>query len=1028
MSKKALRKDFYMEIRKSMGRFLSIFFIVAIGVAFFSGIRSAEPDMRLSGDAYFDQHNLMDVKVISTLGLTKEDVKALEGVDGIKKVEAGYSTDALCSMNDSKKVVHIASLLPTMNEVIVEEGRLPEAANECVVDVDFLAGSEYKMGDKMTFLSGSDNDLKDTLKSETYTIVGGVSSPQYISYMRGSSTIGTGTVSGFVFVPESAFDMDVYTEIYATVDGAKELTAFTDAYDDQVEGTIDHVKQIKKTRENARYQEIVDEATTKLNDAKNELADAKTEADDKLNDAKTKLDDGRNQIADAKATIADGYAQISDSRNQLIQKQEEIDQGYSTLNTQTDTLNAKIAELNSAKEQYNALAASGATDQQTQMMLAAMQQQIAAGDAQIQEAQIQMDAARWQLDDGQVQINNGWVQLYEAQADLESGQNELATKEQELNDAQQEYEDAKAEADEKIADGEKKIQDAEEEISKIEHSKWYVYDRSTLTDYTSYGDNADRMKAIGKVFPVLFFLVAALISLTTMTRMVEEQRTLIGTLKALGYGRRSIAGKYIGYACMATISGSLAGVLIGEKILPYIIINAYGIMYQHMDVVNIPYNLYYGLLAAITALACTLLATVFSCFKELREQAAELMRPPTPKQGKRVLLERVPFIWKRLSFIWKATVRNLIRYKKRFFMTVFGISGCMALLLVGFGLKDSIFDIGVLQYNEIQLYDGNIILDEDAAEAEKKESCKKLESDQAVASMAVNLLQQVEVTSGKVTKDVYLNVPEEETSFSELVVFKNRVTGERYKLTDSGAILTEKMARTLDVKAGDTITIKDDIKGELEVKISDICENYMGHYLYLTSDLYKELYGKAPEYNSIYYKMNEVEIDQLQTIGESILETKGALSVSYTVNMEGQMDDMLESLDIVLVVLVISAGMLAFVVLYNLNNINITERQRELATLKVLGFFDNEVSAYVYRENMILTIVGALVGMLLGKILHQFVIVTVEIDSVMFGRNIDVSSFVYGFLITIGFSLFVNGVMYFKLKRIDMVESLKSVE
>ncbi|MBU3875187.1 FtsX-like permease family protein [Faecalicatena sp. AGMB00832] len=1028
MSKKALRKDFYMEIRRSLGRFLSIFFIVAIGVAFFSGIRSAEPDMRLSGDAYFDEKNLMDIKVVSTLGLTKDDVKALEDVDGIGKVEPGYSVDALCSVRDSKKVVHIMSLLPTMNEVTVEEGRLPKKADECLVDVDFIASSEYKIGDKITFTSGTEDDIKDTLKTDTYTIVGTASSPCYISFHRGSSTIGTGTVSGFISVPDNSFDMDVYTEIYASVDGAKKLTAFTAAYDDRIEEVSDNVETIKKFREEARYQEIVDEANEKLDDAKKELNDAKKEADEKLGDAKAKLDDGRTKLGDARAEVADGYARLEDSRNQLNDKQAEVDQGYDDLNAQIDTLNGKIDELNQAKEQYNALSASGMTDPQTLGTLQVLGAKITEGEQQIEAARAQVEAARAQLDSGQLEINNGWAQVEQGLSDLDSAQSEIASKEQELNDAQKEYDDAKEDADKKIADGEKKIQDAEYDISKIEHAKWYIYDRNALTEYTGYGENADRMKAIGEVFPVLFFLVAALISLTTMTRMVEEQRTLIGTLKALGYERHSIAGKYLGYALLATVSGSIVGVLIGEKILPYIIITAYGIMYQHIHTVEIPYNLFYGLAASLAALACTLLATIFSCFREMREQAAELMRPPAPKQGKRVFMERIPFIWRRLSFIWKATVRNLVRYKKRFFMTVFGIGGCMALLLVGFGLKDSIFDIAVFQYNDIQLYDGNVILDEDASTQQKQEAYDRLSEDKRVENTAENLLQQVEVGHGKTKKDVYLDVPKDVKGFYDFVVFKNRVTGKTYKLDDKGAILTEKMAKTLDVQAGDSITIKDDEKGEIKVRIESICENYMGHYLYMTPGLYEELFGRSPDYNSIYYKMKDGKIDDVERVGEYVLETKGALSVSYTNTLEEQLDDMLGSLNIVLVVLVISAGMLAFVVLYNLNNINITERQRELATLKVLGFYDNEVSAYVYRENIILTVIGALFGMVLGRILHQFVIVTVEIDSVMFGRNIDLSSFIYSFLITLGFSFFVNGVMYFKLKRINMVESLKSVE
>ncbi len=527
---------------------------------------------------------------------------------------------------------------------------------------------------------------------------------------------------------------------------------------------------------------------------------------------------------------------------------------------------------------------------------------------------------------------------------------------------------------------------------------------------------------------MLFFLVAALISLTTMTRMVEEQRTQIGTLKALGYERHSIAGKYLGYACLATVTGSVVGVLFGEKVFPYIIITAYGIMYEHIPNVVIPYDMYYALLASAAALACTLLATIFSCYRELREQSAELMRPPAPKQGKRVLLERVPFIWSRLNFTWKATVRNLIRYKKRFFMTIFGIGGCMALLLVGFGLKDSIFDIGFLQYHELQIYDGDIILNEDVSTTEKKQAYKALAEDPRVDQTERNLLKQVTISSGSGKKDVYLNVPEDVELFSQFVIHRDRITKEVYTLDDKGVILTEKMAKQLQVEVGDMIRIKDDAKGEIEVKISSICENYMQHYLYMTPGLYEEVHGRAPEYNSIYFTMKEGKEQELEDVGESVLKEKGALSASYTKDIEAQLDDMLVSLNIVMVVLVISAGMLAFVVLYNLNNINITERKRELATLKVLGFYPGEVAQYVYRENVILTVLGAFAGMVLGKFLHQFVIVTVEIDSAMFGRNIDVSSFIYGFLITVGFSAFVNGVMYFKLKKINMVESLKSVE
>ena len=1042
MKKKALRKDFYMEIRRSLGRFMSIFFIVAIGCAFFSGIRASEPDMRYSGDAYFDDKNMMDIEVISTLGLTDDDLQAIKDVDGVSAAEGSYSVDVLCSEGDNQIAVHVMSLMPTMNQVQLEEGRLPEAENECAVDVDYLNESSLEIGDEITFSSGSDDDITDTLKTDTFTITGAVSSPNYISFQRGSTTIGNGSLAAFIVVPEDSFSLDVYTEIYAQVDGAKEMTAFTDAYDDRVQEAMDAIGAIQAEREQIRYDEIVDEANEALEDARQQVSDAETELEDGKAQAEAELADARQQLDDAQEEVDSGWQeiessreQLESSRQQLVDSQAEVDRGQEELNANIDALNQQIDELNAAKEEYNSLAASGATDDVTMATLNAMYEEIQKGEAAIAQAQDQIDSAKAELESGQDQINSGWNQITAGEQELADAEAKLEEAEAEIADGWEEYYEGEAEAEAEIADGEQKIADAKEEladaeneINDIEMPEWYIYDRSNLPDYTGYGENADRMRAIGEVFPAIFFLVAALISLTTMTRMVEEQRTQIGTLKALGYERHSIAGKYLGYALLATVSGSVVGILFGEKVFPYIIINAYGIMYQHMNDIVIPYNLEYGLGAAAAALASTLLATVFSCYKELREQAAELMRPPTPKQGQRVMLERVKFIWKRLNFSWKASIRNLVRYKKRLFMTIFGIGGCMALMLVGFGLKDSIFAIVDIQYGEIQLYDGNIILSDDATEEEKSNIITTLEKDSKMAGSTEGILSQITVGNGEEWHDVYLDVPKNVEEFSEFVVLQDRVTNEKYELDDSGAILTEKMATELDVEPGDTVTIRDENRGDLEVEISAVCENYMSHYLYMTPAYYEKVYGEQPDYNSIFYKTADRITEEAERIGEEALTLPGALSVSYTTDLREQVDNMLGALDEVIVVLIISAGMLAFVVLYNLNNINITERQRELATLKVLGFYNGEVAMYVYRENIVLTVLGAVFGIVLGKFLHGFIIVTVEIESVMFGRNIDLSSFIYGFLLTILFSLLVNGVMYFKLKKINMVESLKSVE
>ena len=1198
MKKKALKKDFYMEIRKSMGRFLSIFFIVAIGCAFFAGIRSSEPDMRYSGDAYFDRKNLMDLQVISTMGLTDEDVEAIEKLDGIEKAEAGYSVDALCTEGDNQIVMHVMSLLPSMNQVQVENGRLPEKSDECVVDADFLSKSTLKIGDRVTLSSGTDKPVTDSLKEDTFTIVGSVSSPCYIGFQRGSTTIGSGNISAFLCVPEESFCMEVYTEIYAQVKGAEKLTAFTDQYDQRIDSVMKEVEAIKEEREKARYDEIVTEASEKLADAEKEITDAeaeleqgKAEAQEKLTAAREKLENAQKELEQAKKELASSQAKIASSKEELEQAQKELNESsgkiaagekelneksiaLATLKEQKDTLQGQLAALEQQKEelsgQKTTLEAQKRTLQEGQKNLldtqAVLQQQIsrlkaekedlnaegirlseeketlqkeyeelksqyeASGDTEIlkqveakkaqldevnakiaensakieqnktlletvesqmdplEEKLVQMkngleqtetalekisaglseiEAGQEQMQTGLTQmesyISSGEFQLQAAREQLESGKNQILSGQRQIEDAKKriadgeeqiqagikqiqdgetgladgwiEYQDGERQANAEIADGEAQIADAKvqladakKEIEQIEKPSWYIYDRSHLPEYSGYGDNADRMKAIGEVFPLIFFLVAALISLTTMTRMVEEERTLIGTLKALGNSKKSIAAKYLGYAVLATLTGGIFGVMIGEKILPYIIITAYKIMYRHLPDVEIPYNLYYGVLACVAALLCTVAATIFSCMKELKEQAAELMRPPAPKQGKRVFLEYIPFLWKRLNFTWKSTVRNLMRYKKRFFMTIFGIGGCMGLMLVGFGLKDSISSIVPLQYEDIQLYDGNVILQSDVTMQEKQEVYEALEKNSQVVATAEDLLQKITIEHDGVSKEVYLNVPENVEKFSDFVVLQDRTTKEKYQLTDKGAVLTEKMAKELGVSAGDTVTIKEENEKERTVKISQICENYMSHYLYMTPAVYKAAYGKEPEYNSIYYRTEGRTTKEAESVGEAALKLDGALSVSYTTELRQQVDDMLQSLDIVIVVLIISAGMLAFVVLYNLNNINITERKRELATLKVLGFYDKEVTEYVYRENILLTLIGSVFGMLLGKILHRFIIVTVEIDSVMFGRNINTISFVYAFLLTVVFSLFVNGVMYFKLKKINMVESLKSVE
>ena len=739
-------------------------------------------------------------------------------------------------------------------------------------------------------------------------------------------------------------------------------------------------------------------------------------------------------------------AGIQERKTQLENtKQEKLKQaGFATeadLEAQITSLTKQKADLDAKEkallQQEQTLAA-----QEEELLSAG--RQITDGKSQIAAARSQLDSTKSQITDGKAQILSAWALLNEKEDTLNASKAQLASGEQELADGRSEYEQAAKEAEEQITDGQAKITDGEKqltdakqqiadakaEIKKIENPKWYVQTREdALTEYQGYGDNADRMRSIGKVFPVLFFLVAALISLTTMTRMVEEQRVQIGTMKALGYGKAAIAGKYIGYALIATLGGSIFGVLAGEKILPFIIIYAYMILYKHLPAILVPYHMSYALQASGIAVACTLIATIASCYKELAAEPAELMRPAAPKQGKRILLERIGIIWKHLNFTWKSTVRNLIRYKKRFFMTIFGIGGCMALMVVGFGLKDCIYEIVSLQYEKVQFYDAATYMSDDISEENRQQLHDYLDQNADIKETIEARMQKTDVKSASGKKTLYLMVPSDNEKIEDFLSFHSRTNkDEVYSLKKDEVILTEKMASLLNVKVGDELTIEDEDRGDQTVTVGAICENYMSHYLYLSPEKYEELYGVPAEYNTIIYSVKDGKDDQIEKIGTKLLSMDGVLNVSYTSSIEGRLDDMLRSLNLVIVVLIVSAGMLAFVVLYNLNNINITERQRELATLKVLGFYDGEVASYVYRENILLTIIGSVVGMVLGNLLHRYIILTVEVEEAMFGRQIHWQSYLYSFLFTVAFSLFVNWVMFYKLKKIDMVESLKSVE
>ncbi len=986
--KQIQRIDFYREIRKSLNRFLSILFIVTLGVAFFTGVRSSEPDMRLSADAYLDANRFFDIRVLGTLGVTKDDLAAITKADGVINAEGAYQTEAMTKVNNYEAVLTIYSLTETMNDVTLEEGRLPQDSSECFLDSAFYREGDYQLGDTITLSSGktktegirsgsadsgafdsessdyvnadAKNGMSDTLITDTYTIVGYGSYAGYLTWDRGTASIGNGSADAFMFLLPESFVQEAYSVIYVTVEGAQEEICYSDAYSDKVNEVMDRIEELSGSLCTLRYQELYEEGMASISDAEEELKKQQEE----LDSAKEKL---------------------KEAAEDLQKSQDQIDASFSSVNEQEQELQD---QENTVEASYQA----GLIDEVTYQT---GMQQIAAGKEQIASVKEDLTAAQEELTQG--------LKEYQANAD--------------------EFEKQSQEAQPKLDAAQEDINEAKSEISSLEIPSWYVLDRNSLQTYVEYGQDAERIGAIGKVFPIIFFLVAALVSLTTMTRMVEEQRVQIGTMKALGYKKGSIAAKYILYAFSASMAGGILGALLGKSVLPYVIIKAYAILYINIKEIETPLNWSISIAAILIAEFCVVAATFAACYGELASSPAKLMRPPAPPSGKRVLLERITPLWKRLNFTRKATIRNLFRYKKRFFMTVFGIGSCMALLLVGFGLRDSIKEIVNKQYRTIWTYDMYLSVEEKSMEL-----TDMLDSNNDIDEYMYARITSMDASANDVTKSINLFVPETLQSFDDFVILKDRTSEDTYTMSEDGVIITEKLAKMLSLKAGDTITIKPSETEEIEVKVSAITENYLFHYIYMSTAYYEEVFHEEPVYNRINVKTGSLSSAEKETLGEMFLADAQVQSVIFVADMEKQISNMMDSLDMVVWVLIISAGLLAFIVLYNLNNINILERKRELATLKVLGFYDGEVAEYIFRENTFLTIFGIIAGIGLGVILHQFVIRTSEIDMIMFGRQIKTASYLFSVVITLFFSTFVNWVMYFRLKKIDMIESLKSVE
>ncbi len=1067
--KNRLLTDFIREVRHTYSRFLSILLLSALAVAFLVGLRATAPDMEYTADNYYDSHHLMDGYVMSTMGLTQEDLQALAQADGVDQVEGAWSVDATAV--DS--IVSMRSMPENLNLLNVVEGRLPQQADECVTEQMLLTALGLEIGDTLTVTL--DEADQDSLTRTSYTIVGTVQSPLYVGTDRGSTTLGSGSIDAFVYIPGENFDLDVYTTAYFTGDGMEALNSYSQAYADQLSALVDSLDPLAQERASLRDEEVRSEAQKKLDDARSELADAQKELDDakkKLDDARAELDSGWEDYESGLATleqeIKDGQAKLNAARSQLEESQTRYEQGkvdyqeglaqyqegqtaYEDNLAQLDAQQEEVAK--GYEEYYDALKPFEGTPMYDQMVeqlapqkakldeaaaqIQAGYQQLAQVKTQLEESKAELDAAQAQLQDAAQQLDTGWAEYQSGQQTLDQeearGRSQLAEAKAELDDGEaeyqkglEEYEQAKADAQPELEQAQADIDQGQKDLDAMATCEWYVLGRDTNSGFVSYSQDAERVDNLSSIFPVIFFVVAALACLTTMTRMVEEQRTQIGSLKALGFSRLAISQKYIGYAFVASLVGGLIGLGVGATLIPAVIANAFQIMYA---IPGLDYKMQLPLfvLAVLAAVACTTGAALWACLSTLIDTPANLMRPRAPKAGKRVFLEYIKPIWRRLSFTWKVSMRNLFRYQKRFWMTVIGIGGCTALIVTGFGLHESIFDVLDKQFDEISLYGATVGLDEDLTEEQKQGIEDYLDGEEAVADYMFTYQQMMDASTTGTSYDVYLFAVDDVEEFGRFVDLRHRSDHSPVELDGSGVVIDEKLSELLDVSVGDTITLEGDQR--VEAVVADITENYVYHYVYVTRDLYTQLYGEDYQNNVMLLAYQDgMGVDVSNQTSETLMKMDGVASYSYIATIRDSFEDSMDAINYAVVIIIVAAAALAFVVLYNLTNINITERRSELATLKVLGFYDGETTAYVLRENVFLTIFGVILGLVLGRFLHSWMVLTVEVDLVMFGRTAPPYAYVLAAALTALFSLIVNVAAHFRLKKIDMVESLKTVE
>jgi len=977
-------------IRSLYKRFLSLVVMSFLGVLVFVGIRATAPDMVLSLDDYYKKNQVYDLKIVSTLGLTDEDVLALSQIPGVSKSVGTNTVDTLVQGTENDFVANVHTILENMNTIELVEGKLPMQNSEVVVERALLANNDLKIGDTLEL-----DD--DAFVEKQVTIVGVIDSPLYIEKRsRGTTNLKTGTIDYYMYVLPSNIHLDYYSEVYLSFADSFRYETNSSSYVQLSDEIYKKVEAIQKEREEFRSQEIYEEASSKFLEQKEEVESNFSKAEQEFRDAKQKLDASKRTLDNTKKQLDSSRKQLEDAKNQYQNALQDFSVTESQIDNKLVEFSNQIAQLEQALLQY---------DQSS---------------TQYSKLSLQLE----QLKGAYTSLNTLKISKETIEQNEKSYQMGLKKYEQGYLDYQKgvsEYEKNYQKYEQEKLDALDKLEQAERELNSLDKAKWYLYDRMDETSYSNFINDADSISNLAKLFPTVFFVIAIFISLVSMSRMVEEDRIEIGTLKSLGFSNSHILLKYFIFSFFATLLGGFIGSVAGFFVIPNIIWNVYKIIF---DVPRLVYSFELSsiFLGIGIAFICICGVTVFTVLANLRSNTAELLRGKAPKSGKRVFLEKIPFLWKHFRFSQKVTVRNIFRYQKRVWMTLLGVSGCTALLLCGFGIRDSIVNITSIHFGRIFTYQEMVYVQPGTS----NEKIASLFQDESIDSYVETEMGTAEALSDSYDAEVTLFVPKDSQELDKILNMYDVDTKEKLSLGDSGVIITDKLASLMNLKVGDVIHIKDNDGKEHFLSIERIIENYVGHYVYMSRSVYEKEFGNY-ETNAVYLN-TDFDHTEVEDFRSRLLENDEVLSVMVMDDFTESIDNMLNSLNSVVFILIFLSASLAFVVMYNISNVNISERKREIATLKVLGFYDKEVDNYIIRENTLLTILGVSLGLILGYFLTHIIITTVEIDKIRFIREIQWYSYTVAALITMFFTFVVNRITHHALKKIDMTSSLKSVE